>query len=113
MQNIFTIFTGDDKMMNLKAVYQENLDPLDLTECTEIDLVLRNADGTLKHLLLSEDEIAIVTPADLGKFTAAITAEVSALLMVGELQSFDVTFTIADAKTTVRYQNALSVFQNQ
>lgn len=111
----FVIFTGDEKTMNLKAVLgncgSDYGDPLDLTSCTEIDIALPNADGTFKHLLLSEDEVEITSPAILGKYSALITTEVSELLNPGELQSFNVTFTIAGVIETVKYVQALSVLE--
>lgn len=110
-QNTFTIFTGDSKTLNLKAVYKESGDPLDLTSCTEIDIALPNSDGTFKHLLLSEDEVEITSPALLGKFSAAISSEDSALLNIGVLQNIDVTFTIGGKEFTVRYYEALTVYQ--
>lgn len=111
MNPVFTIFLGNAKTMYLKAVNSGcNGDPLDLTSCTEIDIALPYADGTIKHLLLSDDEVEITTPPVLGKFSAPIADDVSALLLVGELQSFDVTFTILGETFTVRYPQALSVF---
>lgn len=110
---VFTIFLGDDKAMLLKAVTGgcAGGDPLDLTSCSEIDVILPKADGTFAHRLLSAGQVVITSPALLGKFTAQIPSAVSALLQVGELQSFDVAFTISAQKTTVRFANALSVFQ--
>lgn len=108
---VFTIFLGNDKTMNLKTVYAENLSPLDLTLCTEIDIALPAAAGGFLHRLLSLTQVVITSPPVLGQFTALIPASVSSLLNVGELQSFDVTFTISSQKTTVKYMNALSVFQ--
>jgi len=110
-QNIFTIFLGNAKTMNLKALYSGNLNPLDLTSCAEIDVSLPNADGTFLHLLLSLAEVVITSPAVLGQFTAPITSVQSALLNLGELQNFDVTFTISGNPMTVRYASALSVFE--
>lgn len=110
-QNVFSIFQGDDKVMSLKAIYAENGDPLDLTSCTEIDVALPNADGTFAHRLLSTGQVAITSPALLGKITCPISAAVSALMNLGELQNLDVVFTIASKKTTVRFASALSVFQ--
>lgn len=110
-QNTFTIFQGDDKVMNLKAIYEENGDPLSLDDCTEIDIVLPNADGTFSHRLLSDDEVEITSPAVLGKFTSLIPNDISELLNVGALQSVDVVFTIGSETFTVRYYQALTVFQ--
>lgn len=111
-QNIFSIFRGDNKTMFLRAVNTGcNSDPLDLTACTEIDIALPNADGTFTHLLLTLGKVVIGSPAILGKFSAPIASLVSAVLNPGELQSFDVTFTIGAEKITVRYFQALSVFE--
>ncbi len=110
-KNVFTIFTGDDKTMNLKAVYEENGDPLDLTDCTEIVVALPLATGAFQQLKLSEDEVTIATPAILGKFSAPVESAVSDLLNIGELQNVDVTFTIAAKAITVRFYQALSVFE--
>jgi hypothetical protein len=110
-RNTFSIFTGDDKVMNLKAVYAENGDPLDLTSCTEIIVNLPIAAGGFAHLKLSTSGVAIVTPAILGKFTATIASVVSELLNIGEFQNVDVSFTISGKIFTVRFLEALSVFQ--
>ena len=110
-QNVFTIFTGNTKTMNLKSLFAGTLDPLDLTSCTEIDVALPLAGGGFSHLLLSDDQVEISSPASLGKFTADIDAAASALLKIGELQNFEVTFTISGEITTVKFNNALSVFQ--
>jgi hypothetical protein len=107
----FVIFTGDDKTMSLKAAYTVSGNPVDLTSCTAIDVALPNADGTFLHLTLTGG-VAITSPAVLGQFTAAITTVQSALLQPGELQDFDVTFTISTKRNTVRYYQALSVFEN-
>lgn len=108
----FSIYTGDSKTMSLKAVYSDSGDPLDLTSCTEIDIALPKADGTFLHLLKSTNTVVIVSPAVLGKFTAAIAALASATLLPGELQNFIVTFTIGSTIFTVPYVGALSVFEN-
>lgn len=110
-KNIFEIFTGDDKVMNLKAIYKENADPLDLTSCTEIVITLPKNDGTFVTLKLTTGKVAILSPAVLGKFTATIDSAVSALLQVGAAQNFDVTFTIAGKVFTVRYYESLTVLQ--
>lgn len=110
--NTFSIFRGDNKTIYLKAVNEGcNSDPLDLTSCTEIDIALPNADGTFTHLLFTEGDVVIPTPKLLGKFNAPISSEVSALLNPGELQNLDVTFTIAGQEFTVRFFQALSVFE--
>lgn len=108
---VFTIFTGNTKTMNLKALFAGSLDPLDLTSCTEIDVALPIAGGGFSHLLLSDDKVEIPSPASLGKFNVTIDAETSVLLKIGELQSFEATFTIDGEITTVKFINALSVFQ--
>lgn len=108
---VFSIFTGDDKVMPLKAQYVASGNSLDLTSCTEISVPLANADGTTTTLTLSGSQVAIVSPAVLGQFNVTIPSSVSALLKVGEFQTVDVTFTISSKQTTVRYFQALSVFQ--
>lgn len=108
----FTIFTGDAKTMSLKAVYAEGFNPLDLTACTEIDIALPNADGTFTHQLLTASKVVIGSPANLGNFSTPIDSATSALLNIGELQNVDVTFTIASKPFTVRFSQALSVFES-
>lgn len=107
---VFEIFLGDAKTLSLRAVNTATLIPLDLTSCTEISVALPNADGSFTALLLSLSEVSITSPAVLGQFQAPITSVVSALLNPGELQFFDVTFTISGLPQTIRYANALSVF---
>lgn len=120
--NVFTIFLGNAKTMTMKAANCDcavdeisnvtpNTSPLDLTSCTEIDVALPNADGTFAHLLLSQTQVAIVSPAVLGEFTVPITSLVSSLLNVGVFQDLDVTFTIGSKVFTVRYEQAFSVFE--
>jgi hypothetical protein len=109
--NVFTIFTGDAKSMQLKAVYADGLDPLDLTNCTEISIALPLAIGGLTDLLLSLGQVVITSPPILGKFSAAISSGLSQSLNVGELQNFDVTFTISGITQTVRFSQALTVIE--
>lgn len=109
--NVFSIFTGDVKTLNLRAVYQESGQPLDLTACTELVINLPMASGAFLQLKLSLAQVTIASPAVLGNFSAAITALQSASLFIGELQDFDVTFTISGNPFTVRYYAALSVFE--
>lgn len=109
----FPIFLGDSKTMSLRVDEDDCCGggPIDLTNCTEIDVQLPYADGTIKHLLLSLSQVAILVPANLGKFSVPILSVVSSLLNVGEFQDFQVTFTIAGVISTVRFTGALSVFQ--
>ncbi len=111
---VFTIFLGDVKAMNLKAVYGDSGDPLDLTSCTQIVVALPLAGGGTTSLKLSLSQITITSPDNLGKYvvSAAAMGAISASLMVGELQNFDVTFTIGGNPFTVRYYSALTVLEN-
>jgi hypothetical protein len=113
-QNIFSIFQGDAKPMSLKAVYADTFNPLDLTACTEIVVQLPNADGTFTALTLTGSEISITSPAVLGNYVVAAAAigAISSALNVGELQNFNVVFTIAGIQMTVPYVQSLSVFQS-
>jgi hypothetical protein len=97
--------------MNIFAVYQRTLKPLDLTNCTEIVVNLPNADGSFSQLKLSLAQVAITSPAVLGSFTAGLNATNYPSPNIGEFQNIDVTFTISGAPITVRFQGALSVFQ--
>lgn len=106
----YTIFLGDEKPMYL-VVRLPNGTPYDLTSCTELVISLPKADGTFAQLKLSDNDVTIQSPAVLGEFSAIITSDISELLQVGELQSFDVTFTVGSEINTVRYANALSVFE--
>lgn len=108
--NPFVIFTGDAKTLPLRIAYSTGL-PVDLTSCTEIVVNLPNADGTFTQLKLSLSQVAITSPALLGQFTTPISAVKSALLNIGELQNVDVTFTISGSPFTVRFYQALSVFE--
>lgn len=111
-QNVFTIFTGDEKTMNLKALFAGSLSPLDLTSCTEIEVNLPGQTGVPVSLTLSGDEVTITSPSLLGKFAASISSDNSLLLNIGEFQDFNVGFTILGVKTTVRYYGVLSVFES-
>jgi hypothetical protein len=107
----FSIFLGDAKTMPMKLVYQQNGNPFDLTDCTEIVVNIQNTDGSYTQLKLSLTEVAITSPPTNGRLTDTITSEESALLNVGENQNVDVTFTISSNPMTVRFWNALSVFE--
>lgn len=110
--NVFSIFRG-----NAKTAYflvqnaDNNFAPVDLTNCSEITVSLLASDGTVITLNLSDEDIIITQPSNLGAFSAAFSAEVSALLNVGEFQNIDVTFTILTEVFTVRYYRSLSVFE--
>jgi hypothetical protein len=107
----FPIYLGDNKVMNLKAAPSVIVnDPLDLTGATAITVNLPKADGTTLQLTLTSG--VSITTALLGKIAVAISAVNSALLNVGENQTFDVTFTLANAQVvTVAFVGALSVYQ--
>lgn len=107
--DIFSISLGDSKTMFLQAVGSQL--PLDLTYCTEIVVNLPNADGTTVQLKLSLGQVLIGLVPQLGQFQVPLSSDVSMLLNTGELQSFDVTFTIATNVNTVRFFQALSVFE--
>lgn len=109
--NVFTIYAGDDKTMMLRAAYQDTGLPLDLTSCTEISVPILNAGGTSAIFLYSLSQVTIGSPTNYGLFSVPIPSAKSALFFIGELQTFDVTFTIAGLKTTVRYFQSLSVLQ--
>jgi len=87
--------------------------PIDLSSCTEIVVNLPNQDGTVSQLKLSLSQVAITSPAVLGQFSVPISSVLSALLNVGEFQPVDVTFTFTSPPQvfTVRFENALSVFE--
>ncbi len=113
MNPVFKIFLGDSKTLFLKV---DNDDccgggPIDLTSCTEINVSLPKADGSSLHFLLSEEDVSITLPKNLGKFSVPISEENSALLNVGELQSIDVTLTIAGEKFTVSFPKSFSVYE--
>lgn len=110
---VFSIFQGDSKTMNLAAVYANFGGPLDLTSCTQIVITLPNADGTVSTLSLTDDEVTIGETPVLGLFSAPISSEVSAVLNPGELQNFNVTFTISGQIFTVPYVQSLSVFEGE
>lgn len=109
--SIFTYYVGDSKTLTFKALFQNNLSPLDLTDCEEIAVNLPNADGTSTQLLLSEDQVIVATPTNLGQASATITATLWPNPNVGELQSLDVTYTISGLVTTVRFPAMLTVRQ--
>ncbi len=108
----FPIFLGDNKTLTMKAAPSLiNADPLDLTGATEIVVNLPKADGTTLQLKLSLSQVTVVD-AKLGKFLAAVSAINSALLLVGENQTFDVTFTLSTGVVlTLPFVGALSVYQ--
>lgn len=109
----FSIFLGDSKTMYMKALNYDCFggDPLDLTNCSEIDVALPKADGTFSHRLLSTGQVVITQPPVLGNFSAIIPSVVSALLNVGQYQDFTVTFTILAEVFSVRFSQGLSVFE--
>lgn len=106
----FSIFTGDAKVLPLRLAYASGL-PVDLTSCTEIVVNLPNADGSFSQLKLSESQVAITSPAVLGQFASTITTQLSTPLQIGELQNIDVTFTISGSPFTIRFYEALSVYE--
>ncbi len=107
---VFKIFLDDHSTMFFRVV-DKAFNPIDLSSCSEIVVNLANADGTYKQLKKSTGDVAITSPAVLGKFYAPILSGVSLLLNVGELQDVDVTFTISGQTFTVPFKQALSVFE--
>lgn len=107
----FEIFTNEDKTMSMRAAYKNTGLPLDLTSCTEIEVQLPNADGSFTNLLLSLTQVSIISPPVLGQISVPIPKAKAALLNVAVLQNVDVVFTISGLNTTVRFMQALSVFE--
>jgi hypothetical protein len=110
--NIFEIFTGQDKDMSMRVVSQPGNLPLDLTDCTEIDVAIPNADGTFTNLLLSMSQVSITSPPIAGQFVVTITNEESILFNVGLRQNIDVALTISGLITIVRFFQAFSVLES-
>lgn len=110
--NVFEIFTGEDKEMSMRVVSQPGNLPLDLTECTQIDVAIPNADGTFTNLTLTDSQVAITSPPVAGQFVVTITNEESALFNVGLRQNIDVALTISGLVTIVRFFEAFSVLES-
>lgn len=92
-QGVFKYYMGDTDIINGTAIFSDTLKPLDLTDCTEISVVLPNAGGTSTVLLLSLSQVEITTPALLGGWSAPVSATLWPMPNPGELQTFFVTFT--------------------
>ena len=107
---VFNMFLGDDEPLPLMALLG-NLTPLDLTLCTQIIVYMPNADGSFLELSFTNEGVTLTSPTVLGQFVAEWTSMQSELFMVGELQSIDVSFTIAGKQQTIRFPNCISIFQ--
>lgn len=108
----FPIFQGDIATVELKVAPSLIVnDPMDITDATEIVVNLLKSDGTILQLKLSTGGVVAIVEGILGKFSVLISVINSALLNVGEFQTFDVTFTIDSVVTTIPFIGALSVFQ--
>lgn len=107
----FEIFLGDDKTQSLKALYDCTFTPVDLTNCTEINVQLPLALGGFTQLKLSLAQVVISSPANLGEYAVNIIPSISNLLNVGVLQDFYVTFTIGGKPFTLRYFQGVSIFE--
>lgn len=107
---VFTIFLGDQKIINMRLAYPETGLPFDLTSATNINILLPNADGSTS--IISGGSVTIVSPPTSGQFYATILSAVSALLRVGEFQDILAQVTISGNQQTYRFPSCLSVYQS-
>lgn len=107
----FEIFLGDDRTQSLKALYDCTLNPVDLTSCTEITVLLPlAAGGFTSGLTLTGGQVVISGDPQLGDFGVEISSVVSALLQIGALQDFYVRFVIGGKPFTLPYRQGVSIF---
>jgi hypothetical protein len=106
---VFEIFYGDAKVFPFKAVYQGTFQPLDLSNCVNIELMLPlSSGGGYTQLMLNAGQVSIVGNPILGQGAAPISSVVSPTLQTGTLQDVFAIYTIASG-TPVNISGGLTV----
>ncbi len=100
------IIQGEDKTFNV-TLRKEDGDPYDLTGATEIKFTFPGT-SAIQQISLTGTEVTVVN-AELGKLQATINDTKSALLKVGEQQTFECQIDVGTARTKVKFEEQLTV----
>lgn len=101
------IVMGEDKLINVQLVSQQNFGPFDLTGVTAISTCFLNADAS--ELTLSLGSGITLTSAAAGKILVQLSAAETALLATFNLQTLEISITLSGLVTKVQIPNAYSV----
>lgn len=101
------IYQGEDKPVTIR-LSDQNGDPVNLTNASEIGVYFMNADGTALVKKMSNAQI-IPLNAGGGVFQAKVAAADTLAMFVGDNQSLEIRVTIQGVLTIAQVQNAYSV----
>jgi hypothetical protein len=99
MSDRIELVQGEDRTLYL-GVSEENGSPLDMTDCTEIQVWLKNTDGTYLELTYTDDEIGFTADPSRGEIYLYLTAAQTTALLKCNHADFQGDITLADG--TVR-----------
>lgn len=102
-----TVIQGADKIFNIFVKDPQTGLTVDLTSATNIELVFRNADGTLLTLSVGSG-ITLITSPQVG-LSVVIASAQTTLLYLGCDQTFKLMFTLASRNNIILFKNALNV----
>jgi hypothetical protein len=106
------IVVGSDRTLFIRLVRGDNLEPFDLTTCTELSCLFLNADGTTLRLNLTDIGTPIViTSAAAGFFTVSIPAALSALLAIQNPSAFSVIVVLTSGTVVCNFPNQLATLE--
>lgn len=103
------VIQGEDKTFAV-TLRKSQGDPYDLTGVTEITFCFPG-ETAVQTVTLGASEVAIVN-AVLGKITVTITDTKTALMKIGEDQTFECMIDVGTTRTKVKFTEQLNVFDS-
>ena len=114
MATVLNIIRGSDREFTVKVSMQSPCDttgcgePFDLTGATEIKALFRKDDDTVLTVTLTGGDITILS-ATSGKIKVFLSDANTALLKVGEAQSFELEIQISTITSIVQFLSSINV----
>jgi hypothetical protein len=103
-----TIHKGEDCVIPVK-IRDENNDPFDLTDYTEITARLLKNDRTYLEVTLTDEAVEVIGDPVLGKLRVILTEEETDLLKADEKATLELVMEAGDDTTIVQVPNALRI----
>lgn len=109
MASTINIIRESDREFSVRITIKETGDPFDLTGVSQIKAYFPKTDGTALEKNLSPSGAIVVLNALAGKIKITLSEADTALLNVGEAQSFEVEIQIGSITSIVQFVESLNV----
>ena len=105
------IIRGSDREFTIRVTIESSCDsgaPFDLSSATEIKALFSNADGSVLTVTMTGGQIVILNGCA-GKIKVSLTDLQTALLNVGEAQSFELEIHIGTVISIVQFVGSITI----